>query len=194
MAKITAIILAAGQSRRFGQDNKLIAPYNGVPLIDHCLNTVLKVDFSDRILVTGFENERIEARIRDLPVRTVLNPDFTNGMGTSLAAGANALKPDCDAFMVFLADMPDIPAALINHLIKAYENNKDNKSIVRPVHKGNPGHPVLFSASYAQELKNLTDDQGAFEIVKKHKTSTLNVEVNSSAVVRNVNKLSDLKN
>ena len=194
MAKIAAIILAAGQSKRFGEDNKLFASYNGKPLIDHCLKSVLACGFDDHIVVTGFDHERLESHVTGFPIRLVYNPKFETGMGSSLAAGAKALKTDCDAFMVFLADMPDIPAALIHDLIEAYENNGGNKTIVRPIYNGKPGHPVLFAVSHGHELQSLTDDQGAFEIIKKHKTSTLNVEVNSSAIVRDIDRISSLDN
>lgn len=190
---VTAIVLAAGESKRFGKANKLFALYHGAPLIDHCLKPVLEAEFNDRIIVTGFEHDRIEAHIKRLPARTVCNPDFEDGLGTSLAAGVKALNPACDAFLVFLADMPDIPPTLISELMGAYDNNSANKSIVRPVYKGSPGHPVLFATSHAPEMRTLAGDQGAFEIIKKHKTSTLNVEVKSSAVVQDVDKLSDLK-
>ena len=189
---ITAIILAAGQSARFGQDNKLFTPYKGVPLIDHSLNLVLTADFADRIVVTGYQHKRLEAHIDRLPVRTVFNPGFADGMGASLAAGTKALNPSYDAFMVFLADMPDIPTALVGNLMNVYESNRSEKSIIRPVHKGKPGHPVVFAASHAPELQSLTQDQGAIEVIEKHETSTLNVEINSAVVMCDIDRATDL--
>ena len=189
---IAAVILAGGQSSRFGADNKLFALYKGVPLVDHCLNSVCATRFDDRIIVTGFEHERVETHIEGLPLRLVFNSEFANGLGSSLAAGVSALGPECDAFMVFLADMPDLTPALILEIITAYETHHACKTIVRSTHNGKPGHPVLFSAVHKRELKFLPPDQGAFDVIQKHKTSTLNVEVNSFVVLHDVDRVSDL--
>ena len=192
MAKIAAIILAAGQSKRFGASNKLLANYRGCPLIDHCLNCVTANPFTDRLLVTGFEHEKITSHISALPIRTVHNPKYETGMGSSLSVGVKALKPSDDAFMVFLADMPDIRPDIIGELINAYNDNRSDKTIIRPVHKGAPGHPVLFAASYRHAMKNLSDDQGAVEIINKNKTSTLYVEVEDAACIRDIDRINDL--
>lgn len=188
---IAAIVLAAGQSKRFGEDNKLFTNYNGTPLIDHCLNIVLDCDFSDRILVTGFDQERMLQHIDGLSFRTIHNDKYTEGMGTSLAKGVNELNAEHDAFMVFLADMPDISKDKIQQLITAFVENK-SATIVRPTFKGKPGHPVLFAASHKNEMLNLKGDGGAAMIIKKHKTSTVSVEVLSRDVIRDIDLREDL--
>lgn len=183
---ISAIILAAGQSKRFGPENKLLSAYKGAPLIHHCLNTLLSGPFTDRILVTGHDAMHIEPHVRKLPVRIAFNPDYEHGMGSSLAAGVNALMPDCEAFMVFLADMPDIPANLVSALLDAYQANSGTYSIIRPVYRGQPGHPVLFSIDFAPQLAKLTGDLGASTIIRENQHQTHYIQSKSAGVLKDI--------
>jgi len=112
-------------------------------------------------------------------------------MGPSLAKGVNMLNTDCEAFMIFLGDMPDISKDVIHQLIVAFEA-KESVSIVRPTYEGKPGHPVLFATSHMSELTKITDDRGASHIIKNNKTSTLSVEVSSLGVVRDMDRSDDL--
>ena len=102
--KIAAIILAAGQSQRFGESNKLFADYKGSPLIDHCLNTILDYDFSDRVLVIGFEQERMVQHIDGLSFRTIHNDKYAEGMGTSLAKGVKELGAEHDLSLIHISE------------------------------------------------------------------------------------------
>ncbi|NNC36378.1 MAG: nucleotidyltransferase family protein [Acidimicrobiales bacterium] len=189
---ITAIILAAGQSTRFGADNKLFAAYKGVPLIDHCLNLVASADFQDRILVTGFEHERLEKHIAGLPIKPVRNPHYSRGLGTSLAIGVDRIKTDTDGFMVFLADMPDLTLNIVGQIKTGFKNRNPDQTVVRPTFKGVPGHPVLISSVLKPEIQNLSGDQGAFDIIRKHKSSTLEIDANTPTVIRDIDRPKDL--
>lgn len=186
--KFSAIILAAGQSKRFGPANKLLSPYRGTRLIDHCINTVLASNFEDRILVSGHECLKIEPIVKNLPIRTVHNQNFANGMGASLAVGVQALKADCDAFMVFLADMPEIPPSLVGELQSAYIKNAGRHSIIRPTYKGQPGHPVLFSSENISELADLKGDQGAGRFISQRPDKTLDLTCAIAGSVYDIDK------
>ena len=192
--KIAAIILAAGQSQRFGDDNKLLAPYRGAPLIDHCIDLVSNIDFHDRVLVGGHQQDQVRATLQYKPVRVVFNADYKSGMGTSLARGVNALDRDIDAFMVFLADMPEIAPSLVGDIVDAFTSNRSRISIVRPLYRNTPGHPVLFSNTHSEELRFLTRDQGASEVIQKHSSTTLNIEVEMAGSIKDIDRPDDLKN
>jgi len=185
---VSAIILAAGQSKRFGRENKLLSSYKGTRLIDHCLNTILATKFNDRILVTGHEALKIEPMVKNLPIRAVFNSNYLNGMGASLAVGVDALKPSCEAFMVFLADMPDISPNLCNRLLEVHAGTSDGHSIVRPTYRGQPGHPVLFSAKHIETLSKLAGDQGAGAHLSQNSAQTLNVPVRAHGCIYDIDK------
>jgi molybdenum cofactor cytidylyltransferase len=183
-----AIVLAAGTSSRYGEENKLTAIYKGVPLIDHTLKLISELPFKDRVLVTGHEREAIETLANDYPVRFAHNENFADGMGSSIATGIGKLNADCDAVMIFLADMPDIPPELVGSLIYQYAKTRSNVTIARPIFENQTGHPVLFSSVHFNKLAKLTGDQGASDIIKNNRSGLLYVRTQTQACVRDIDR------
>jgi molybdenum cofactor cytidylyltransferase len=118
--RLGAILLAAGRSTRMGAENKLLAEIGGKPLVRIAAEEALKSRARPIVVVTGHQPERVQAALRDLDLRIVHNPDFADGLSTSLKAGLSALPDDVDGALVLLADMPRVDATLIDKLMGAF--------------------------------------------------------------------------
>jgi molybdenum cofactor cytidylyltransferase len=163
MGKIEAVVLAAGASRRYGEANKLLEPLNGSTVLGCVIRSLEEAGIAP-IVVTGCEADRIQAAIPT--VRTVLNPLWEEGMGTSLAAGVAATEPD-SAVMIVLGDMPGLRPQVIHKLIEALDGQ--SVRIVVPVYdadSGRFGHPVLFGSGFRSKLLQLSGDEGARRIIR----------------------------
>ncbi len=161
---ISAIILAAGMSSRMGSPKQLLKLEDRT-LIRIVTENVLASSVDEVLVVTGYLEQRVSAAIKDLPVKTFLNPCYEQGQGTSLAVGVKALNVKTSAFLVFMVDQPFITASLINTVIGEFE--KRSSLVLRPVYNGQPGHPVIFSYDLSDRLKQLAGDEGARQVLKE---------------------------
>jgi len=165
--KTTAIILAAGRSQRFGAENKMLHPIAGEPMIRHTVKQVLGAGLGDVVVVTGHDADDVERALQGLAIRCARNATPWAGMGTSLATGANAVKPDADAMFVVLGDMPKLKPETMLTMLGSLDP-EGGRDIVVPVYDGKRGHPVLFAARYFSRLCALSGDHGAREILNAH--------------------------
>ncbi|NLI12752.1 nucleotidyltransferase family protein [Pelotomaculum propionicicum] len=161
---ISAIILAAGMSVRMGSPKQLLK-LGDKPLIRIVTENVLASSVDEILVVTGYKENQVSAVIKDLPVKTVINPCYEQGQGTSLAAGVKNLPVDTEAFLVFMVDQPFITSLLINKVIEEFK--KRRCLALRPVCNGQPGHPVIFSYDLSAQLQQLAGDEGARPVLKK---------------------------
>src|SRR3954470_18901922 len=149
--KIAGLILAAGRSTRMGGPNKLLEEINGKPLVRHVAEHVLASRAKPVIVVTGHQKERVERALAGLPVTFVHNPDFAEGLSTSLKAGIAAVAADADGAIVCLGDMPQVSAKLIDRLIAAFDPAR-GALVVIPTIDGKRGNPVLWSRRFFAAL------------------------------------------
>ncbi|RMH59711.1 MAG: nucleotidyltransferase family protein [Bacteroidetes bacterium] len=185
---VSVILLAAGESRRMGDANKLLLPFQGRPLIEHVVRALTNADVDETVVVLGHEAERIRPVLAAYPVRTVLNPDYTAGMTTSIRAGVRAAAADGDGFMICLSDLPLIEAAEFTYLANAFRKAlaTDPQCIVRPVYEGRPGNPVLFSAAYRPAIEAHEAVTGCRGLIKRHRTHVIEVPMATDHVVRDI--------
>ena len=120
---VAAIILAAGRSTRFGEANKLLEEIGGEPMVARVAALALASRTRPVIVVTGFEAERISAALDGLDTAIVHNPDYAQGMSTSLRAGLRALPAEADGALILLADMPRIDPSVFDALLAAFAAN-----------------------------------------------------------------------
>ena len=104
-----------------GGPNKLLEEIKGRPLVRIATEQVLASRAKPVIIVTGHQRERVERALAGLPVTFVHNPNFAEGLSTSLKTGIAAVRPDADGAIVCLGDMPQVSAALIDRLIAAFD-------------------------------------------------------------------------
>ena len=177
---VAALVLAAGQSRRSGSSHKLRATFDGVPLLRRTCGTVIEAGFSKALVVLGFEEESFKAQLASLPVETVHNPRFADGLSTSLQAGIQALDTDVDGVLVMLADMPSITATDISRLVDAFKR-AGGSALVRATDHGKRGNPVILPRSVFGEMMKLRGDVGAKPIVEGFEGRVIDVEIGAAA-------------
>ncbi|OWV87583.1 molybdopterin-guanine dinucleotide biosynthesis protein MobA [Rhizobium sp. R635] len=182
-ASVAIVILAAGKASRMGEGgrHKLLAEFDGVPLVRRCALTALGSDAACVIVVTGHRRPEIEAALAGLPLTLVDNPDYADGMASSLIAGLSSKRADdADGILVMLADMPGISIAHLNALISAFRNS-GGKAIVRAVSWGKPGNPVILPRSLNHVILRLEGDVGARDIITTSGLPVLGVDVGDAA-------------
>jgi molybdenum cofactor cytidylyltransferase len=174
--RIAAIVLAAGRSTRMGGPNKLLAEIGGKPLVRIAVEQALASRARPVIAVTGHECERVVAALANLPVRLVHNPDFAQGLGTSLRVGIAAVPGDVDGAIVCLGDMPQVDAPLIDRLIEAFDPEKGALVIV-PTTDGQRGNPVLWARRFFPDLIVIEGDTGARHLIGRYGEAVVEVPV-----------------
>jgi len=163
---IGGIVLAAGQSRRMEGQNKLVAEIDGVAMVRRCVMTLQDSGIKNVIVVTGYQQEKIEAALAGLDVQFVHNVDYVDGQGGSVSAGVAALTDDNGAALIALGDMPDISQALVKALIADHMALPNSHSRISfPVHDGKRGNPVIWGRAFFEDLKQLAGDRGGRQIL-----------------------------
>ena len=182
---LAAVILAAGRSTRMGGPNKLVAQIGGKPLVRIAAEEALASRARPVIVVTGHDRERVEAALAGLAVEIVHNPNFADGLSTSLKAGLGAVPPDVDGAVVCLGDMPQVRAALIDRLTAAFDPER-GALIVVPTIDGSCGNPVVWSRRFFPELMALDGDVGARQVIGRYAEAVAEVPVTDRAALVDV--------
>jgi molybdenum cofactor cytidylyltransferase len=182
---IAAIVLGAGRSSRMGGPNKLVAEIGGRPLIRIVVQEALKSRARPVIVVTGHQRDRIEAVLTGLPVKIVHNPDFADGLGTSLRTGIAALPAEADGVIVCLGDMPQVDSAMIDRLIGAIDPDK-GALIAVPTIDGKRGNPVVWSRRFFAELMKVEGDVGARYLISRYPEAVAEVLLAGTAALTDV--------
>ena len=181
---ISAILLAAGQSKRMNGENKLTKEIQGAPLIKHSVKNILASSIDELIVVLGHQKETIEKLIdKNKKIKFVFNKDFENGIASSIKTGLNNLSEKTEAFFICLGDMPMVNPNIYNQLIKSI----NKREIIVPTYKGQQGNPVLFAKSMKEKIINISGDVGAKKILELNKDKILNLEINDQCVTKDFN-------
>jgi molybdenum cofactor cytidylyltransferase len=183
--RVAALLLAAGQSRRMGTLNKLLIGIDGKPMVRHVAEAVAASQASAMIVVTGHERERVEAALAGLTASFVHNPDYAQGLSTSVKRGLAALPAEVDGAVVCLGDMPMVTAAAIDRLIGAF-NAVEGRAICVPTRRGKRGNPILLSRQFFPELAAVSGDIGARELIALHPELVAEVEMESDGVLTDI--------
>jgi molybdenum cofactor cytidylyltransferase len=160
---ISAIILAAGFARRFGS-TKVLALLDGKPLVRHVVERLAHPAVGERIVVVptliGYGDALTGAE-----ARLVVNERAADGMSSSLIAGLTAVDAHAQAILVALGDQPTIAPEVIARLIAEWQ--RTGMPIVAPSYRGERRHPVLFAKEIFAELRTVSGDQGARELIER---------------------------
>lgn len=183
--RVAAIVLAAGQSRRMGGANKLLAEIDGKAMVAHVVDAVLGSAARPVVVVTGHQQERVRQALAGRPVAFVANPDHASGLSTSLARGLDALPTEVDAAIVCLGDMPRTAAALLDRQIAAY-NPSEGRAIVVASHRGKRGNPVLWDRRFFAAIKRLAGDVGARHLIGENEDQVAEVPSDDDAVLADI--------
>ena len=188
--KVGAVILAAGSSRRAGRINKLLHDIEGEPMIRRVARTTIDSGVHTGVVVLGHEAERVREALRDLPVEFVVNDTHTEGMGTSIARGVDAISStDVDAAFIVLGDMPFLRVEDLERLLAAYRASPRHSIVVPEAGHGPDrrlGNPVLWPRRYFEELRRLRGDRGAKPILLAASETAVRVPLDHPGVLRDI--------
>ena len=186
---ICAVVLAAGAGSRFG-GGKLLAEYRGRPLIEATLSGLRGVPVDETIVVVGNDAERLRGLCEAYGVRLAENPDWAEGMATSVRKGLASCPPDTRAAVVVLADQPLVGASAVERLVRAYE---DGANVAVATYGGKRRNPVLFArGTWPMLEEELSGDEGARRFLKRHPEVVTEVPCDDVADPTDVDTVEDL--
>lgn len=175
----SAILLAAGKSTRMGKPKQLMH-FGESTILEQAIDNLLGSEVNEVIVVLGHEAEEAKKTLAAKRVKLVMNPDYEQGMSTSIIAGLKMVDTRAEAIMLALGDQPLIDSQTINEVINKFD--KHGKGIAVPTYQGKRGHPVIFDKKYEGELLKIRGDVGGKEIIGKHPDDVLEVAVQSEGV------------
>jgi len=155
---VHALILAAGGSRRLGRPKQLLR-WRGQTLLERAIGSAQEVLPGRVIVVLGAHAESIRAAIDLSSVETLQNPDWQDGLASSLRLGIKALPASAEAVLILLCDQPLIDSAHLAALLDAWRS--EPARIVASQYHLSCGVPALFPAAYFERLQTVTGDKGA---------------------------------
>ncbi len=178
---IAVVLLAAGASRRFGEDNKLLARIDGRTLLERIVNALTIAGISDIVVVTGHDRAGVEAALRGRPVRFVHNASWETGMGSSIATGVAALDADVIGSFIVPGDMGLLSPVLVSDLVAAFQD-RQHDCIVYPATGGEQRNPVLWPRRHFSALRALPPDKGAKALLQLVASECVPVLADAAAI------------
>ena len=190
---ITAIVLAAGESKRMAAANKLLLPFGGKALVAHMVDALLACHVHETIVILGHEAVLIKEALNNRQVRFVENQQFLHGMTTSIQTGVRAMAAECNGIMVCLSDLPLVQTEELKRLIhvfeEAYTSNK--KLIVLPSYHGQRGNPVIFSVYYKTQILKHEEQNGCRGLIRQYENQVRVVAMETAHVLNDIDTRTD---
>lgn len=168
-----------------GSLNKLLAEFDGRPMLLHVLDAVRASKVCEVVVVTGHEEDRVRPVAEAFADRLVFNPRHLEGLSTSMIAGLDAILEEADAVVVCLGDMPRLSARHVDRLIDAFDPGS-GREICVPVYCGERGNPVLLGRRFFQEMRSVSGDKGARGLIAAHADAVVEVEMEDEAVLHDI--------
>ncbi len=186
LARVSAILLAAGESTRMGTQKALL-PWRGSPLIRYQIQALLDAGVSEVVVVLGYRAERLRPLVEAFPnARAVLNLRYRTGKSSSVRAGLRHVDPQAEAILVLAVDQPRSPETL-SQVVALHR--RLGCLITYPAYKGKGGHPIIFSKTLLPELIRVRESrQGLREVVQRHRAEVARIEVEDAEVLLDLNQ------
>lgn len=165
------VILAAGGSSRLGRPKQLL-PWHGRNLLQHAVQTALEIT-TQPVVVTGAHADQLVAAVDANQVQVVYNPEWEQGIASSIRCGLQALlnrTPAPEQVIFMVCDQPFVTSELLLDLIN--EQQKSGKTIVASAYAGTLGIPALFEKTMFPQLLDLQGDHGAKKLMQQHPDQT----------------------
>ena len=186
---IAVVVLAAGVSSRMGKPKQTL-PVNGVPMLENVLEVFRKSNVGRVVVVLGANAVEVRRQVKFAGELVVVNPQFTEGMSSSLRLGLKHVGTEANAVIIALGDQPFVLPTTIDKMVETYERSK--ATIVVPTHRGARGNPVLFDKSVFPQIARVRGDMGAKSVVQENAAQVLEVEVSDGGVLVDIDTPSDL--
>ena len=179
LPQLSVLIPAAGASERLGQAKQLVK-HKGTTLIQNAVNTAFSLEPGEIIVVTGANAEAVKNAVMQPPINWIHNPNWSNGMGGSIALGATAVSPESTGLMILLCDQWKIQVSDLHLLAETWQS--DPERIVCASAEGINMPPVIFPASRFNQLAKLEGSQGARSLLVNHPDSLTAVPIKNAAI------------
>ena len=192
MTSIAAVLLAAGESKRMGQNKSLLPWINDQPLIAFQTNSLVEAGFGPIVVVLGHQASEVKPAIPNLPsISVVENKDYKLGRSGSVICGLKELPENINGVVILNVDSPR-NASVLRSLRIAFESSYD--SLVVLSHKGVVGHPWIFPTTQMPELLTINEaGLGLREVESRHQEKWLLIETESPTCLTNINTPEDYK-
>ncbi len=190
---ISAIILAAGESSRFGEP-KVLYKINNKSFLELILENILKIkDINEIILVLGYNfNEIVKKINKSKNIRIVENKNYKNGQLSSFQTGIKNIRRDNKGIFMILVDYPFVKYETYKKMIDTFKE-KNYQNIVIPTYNNKKGHPVIFPFKLIKEILNAPLNEGARYVVNKYKNLIKLIETDDKYILKDIDYKKDLK-
>ncbi len=176
----SGILLAAGNSSRMGDHNKLLALIDGKPVVRHVAEHALASELNELIVVTGAMACEVGEVLSGLPIRFRHNAAYDEGISSSVKKGIESVSEQSNTALILLGDMPFVSAEDINKLLNHYDVMQDQLIGVSTT-LGKQGNPVLWDRAFFEDLLNLRGDIGGKLIIQQNPSVVYTVELGEAA-------------
>ena len=190
MNDVSAVLLAAGESRRMGEVNKLLLPVDGVPLVRRTAQILMASKLGELVVVLGHQAEWVAAALDGLGVAVIHNDYYQDGQMTSVYAGFEALQQECEGIMVCLSDQPLLTVQDINALIDAFLTRTGGDVLV-PTYRGRRGNPRVLAGESRRSILDGGRNLGGKHFIENNPDSVSTVEWDSDHVLIDIDTPED---
>jgi molybdenum cofactor cytidylyltransferase len=186
--KVTAIILAAGQSRRMGQP-KMSLPWGGTTVLGKVIETLKAAGMEDLLVVTGGDREQVEAIVRG-SAQVVFNAEYPSSeMLRSIQCGLGAIKPEAQAALICLGDQPLVQVGSVQVILQEYE--KTGPSLIVPSYQMKRGHPWLVARELWNEILEMKSPESPREFLNRHTKEIKYINVDTPSILADLDTPED---
>lgn len=163
--------------------NKLLLPFDGTTVVEKVIRNLREAGFARSVVVTGYDRNAVAEAVEPYGVQVIQNPDFSEGMATSIRAGVEGAAGAEAGYLICLGDMPLIQPTTYQQVVQRCVTST---SIVQPIYRGQPGHPVAFGNAYGDELRQLVGDRGARSVLRQHEDAVTHMPVDDPGILLDV--------
>jgi molybdenum cofactor cytidylyltransferase len=186
---ISAIILAAGQSKRMRQP-KMLLPWGKLTVIEHVISTFLNAGIEDLIVVTGGAREQVEGAIGQYPVRKIHNTDYAAGeMLSSIQCALRVMPQRAQAALIGLGDQPQVHEESVRLIYKEFQVSQSR--LIVPSFQMRRGHPWLIARSLWSEILDLKQPESPRDFLTRHADEIHYINVDTPSVLADLDTPED---
>jgi len=187
---IGAIILAAGNSSRFGDENKLLAKFGEKTVIETTINNIAKLFKKDEITIVLRNKSKLPNFLKFLPYKLTIVLQENFGISESIKQGLNNFITK-DGVIICLGDMPGVSASTYSKIRNSLSEQEDK--IIVPLYKGKKGNPIGIPRKFYGKLKKISGDEGFKQLFSQLKKNINFIEIDDRYILKDIDTKKDLQ-